>query len=313
VNSQQRAERRPKIGLVLGAGGPIGHAFHAGVLAAIERNVGFDARLAALVVGTSAGAQVAALLRAGMTGEDLVARAAGEPLSEAAQAIAQNFVRPCHKTPDASLPKSAWPASPQFLLHSLPRPRYWRPGRVVAALLPEGRVRLDAQSAGLQAIFGFGWPERETLITAVDLDRGERIAFGAAGAPSIDLGTAVSCSSAVPGVYKPVEWQGRRYVDGGVASGTHLDLLAERLLDLVIVSSPLSMFGPIRALVALERRRLERSLPVLLIEPEGELLALMGRNPMDLSRAAAVARAAREATQRKLESREASTLLRLAF
>jgi NTE family protein len=311
VNSPQ--QRTPKIGLVLGAGGPVGHAYHAGVLAALERHLGWDTRLATTVVGTSAGAQVAALLRAGMTGEELAARASGAPLSDAAQAIARHYLRPCHKTPDAALPKSAWPASPRFLLHALSRPRAWRPGRVVAALLPAGRVRLDAQAEGLRTIFGATWPERETLITAVELDRGERIAFGAEGAPSIDLGTAVSCSSAVPGVYKPVDWQGQRYVDGGVASGTHLDLLAERPLDLVIVSAPLSMFTPMRALLALERRRLERSLPVLTLEPEGALLTLMGRDPMDVARAAAVAQAAYEATLRKLESREASTLLRLAF
>ncbi len=305
--------RRPRIGLVLGAGGPIGHAFHAGALSAIESALGWDARDTELIVGTSAGAQVAALLRAGMSGSDLAARASGAPLSEAAHAIAQHYVRPCHKTPDSSLPKSAWPASPRYFLEALRRPGRLRPGRIVSALLPLGRVRLDAQAEGLRRIFGLDWPARETWITAVDLDSGDRVAFGSPGAPVVDLGTAVSCSSAVPGVYRPVEWRGQRYVDGGVASGTHLDLLHESNLDLVIALSPLSMFGPLSALFAVAQKRLERRLPVLAIQPSGEALVAMGRNPMDLARAPFVVEAAFATTLRALDQPEARARLRGVF
>ena len=44
-----------RIGLVLGAGGEIGYACHAGVLAALAEVIGWDARSAEVVVGTSAG------------------------------------------------------------------------------------------------------------------------------------------------------------------------------------------------------------------------------------------------------------------
>ncbi|HZO16597.1 MAG TPA: hypothetical protein VFB62_25150, partial [Polyangiaceae bacterium] len=63
-----------RIGLVLGAGGPVGHAFHAGVVRALHESISWDARDAAVVVGTSAGAQVGALLRAGMSADDVAAR-----------------------------------------------------------------------------------------------------------------------------------------------------------------------------------------------------------------------------------------------
>jgi len=45
----------PRIGLVLGAGGIVGHAFHAGVLGALAEVTGWDPRAAEVVVGTSAG------------------------------------------------------------------------------------------------------------------------------------------------------------------------------------------------------------------------------------------------------------------
>ena len=39
-----------RIGLVLGAGGVVGHAFHTGVLAALQEETGWDARGAELIV-----------------------------------------------------------------------------------------------------------------------------------------------------------------------------------------------------------------------------------------------------------------------
>src|SRR5687767_9984972 len=51
-----------RVGLVLGAGGVVGEAFHHGVLRAMDE-VGIDAAAADVVVGTSAGSIVAASLR----------------------------------------------------------------------------------------------------------------------------------------------------------------------------------------------------------------------------------------------------------
>jgi NTE family protein len=217
------------------------------VLRAVEHALGWDARNAELVVGTSAGAQVGALLRAGLSGDDLAARAAGEPMRDEAEAIARHYVRPSHAVPDPALPRTRSPAALSYVLMALRSPLTLRPGRIVSALLPEGRVRMDAQAKGLRHLFGDEWPDKRLWITAVHLDTGERVAFGAPGAPKIDVGTAVTCSGAVPGVCVPVRHEGRRYVDGGIASATHLDLLHASELDLVIVSSPLSMFGPMRA------------------------------------------------------------------
>src|SRR3954468_9052054 len=51
-----------RVGLVLGAGGVTGDAFHRGVLRALQDR-GYDARSADVVVGTSAGSVGAAFLR----------------------------------------------------------------------------------------------------------------------------------------------------------------------------------------------------------------------------------------------------------
>ena len=67
--------------LVLGAGGVVGHAWHVGVLAGVLEGTDWDARRADVVIGTSAGSMVSALLRAGIGPADLVARAVGGPVS----------------------------------------------------------------------------------------------------------------------------------------------------------------------------------------------------------------------------------------
>jgi NTE family protein len=84
--AQQRGQY-PRRGLVLGAGGVTGHGFHAGVLCAVHEATGWDPRTAEVIVGTSAGAEVAALLRAGVSAADLAARAKGEPLSPQGEAL----------------------------------------------------------------------------------------------------------------------------------------------------------------------------------------------------------------------------------
>jgi NTE family protein len=66
-----------RIGLVLGAGGLVGHAWHAGVLAGLAEGLGWDPRTADVVVGTSAGSVVAAMLRGGLSAADVFAR--GDP------------------------------------------------------------------------------------------------------------------------------------------------------------------------------------------------------------------------------------------
>src|SRR3954471_24777105 len=70
-----------RVGLVLGAGGVVGQAYHAGVLAVLEHDFGFDARKVEVIVGTSAGSITGTLLRLGVSAEDLAAWTVKAPLS----------------------------------------------------------------------------------------------------------------------------------------------------------------------------------------------------------------------------------------
>lgn len=291
---------RARIALVLGAGGPVAHAFHAGTLAALEDAAGWDARSAALIVGTSAGAGVAVLIRAGMRGRDLLARVRGEPLSTKAAAIARGYERP---VPDRSSPARARPtASAAYLRRTLLRPWTVRPGRLMAAVLPAGRTDLAPYAARLSALFDGAWPDDPTWLPAVRLHDGRTVAFGQDEAPKTDVGRAVASSSAVPGIFAPVEIQGEHYVDGGIASAVHLAIAADSPhIDTVIVSSPLSRMPGMRGLLRSEIAGLRRQgIDVWPFEPGPKTARAMGWNPMDASRGPDVATAAYDETLGRL-------------
>ncbi|WNV76542.1 patatin-like phospholipase family protein [Geodermatophilus sp. DSM 44513] len=71
-----------RVGVVLGGGGVVGQAYHSGVLAVLQNDVGFDARTADVIVGTSAGSITGTLLRLGVSAEDLAAWTVRAPLSD---------------------------------------------------------------------------------------------------------------------------------------------------------------------------------------------------------------------------------------
>lgn len=280
-----------RVAIVLGAGGPVGHGFHAGVLAALHDHAGFDARDAGLIIGTSAGAGVGALLRARLSGPELMARVCGGPMSAHAQAIVRCFRRP---TGERRCSRSWRPARPSYLLRALTRPWRTSAGRLFAALMPAGRIDALDYAAGIREMFPDGWPSDHLWIPAVRLRDGAVVAFGHEASPRTDVGTAVAASSAVPGVWAPVAVDGEAYVDGGMASALHLTLAAELpRIDRVLVSSPLSRMPMMRTLLRRQIRGLQRhGLTVELLEPGPRTSAAMGWNPLDVRRTAAVADAA---------------------
>lgn len=298
----------PSIGVVLGAGGVVGAAYHAGVLTALAE-AGFDARLADLIVGTSAGSAVGATVRAGFPPADLAARSLGRPISEAARAIVGDVAGP----PTLDLrpqpfSRSPVPASPKLLLRAARRPT-----AALAGLLPVGTVETEVIGERITAMYGDRrWPEQSLWICAVDLEHGERVVFGRDSAEA-PIGTAVRASSSIPGFFRPVAHAGRRYVDGAVHSPTNADLLAGHGLDIVVIVSPMSATRiahgallpntrPIHARrLAGEVERIRASgTQVLTFQPTPEVVAAMGRNAMDATRRAPTTHAALESARARL-------------
>jgi len=319
----------PRIGLVLGAGGEVGYAFHAGVLAALADVSGWDARSAEVIVGTSAGSIAGAVLRAGCSPADLAARVTGDRVSEEGRALlaaadeANDNVRPI---PTRSPRGRGFPtmSAPGALVRAALQPWNARPGSVVAAALPAGRVSTEMISAGLRVLFS-EWPEAPLWVNAVELHTGRRVTFGRDLAYDADVATAVAASCAIPTYFEPVAIDRARFVDGGAHSPTNADLVAGIGLDLVVVSSPMSIAGNAlrvaadqparrynRLTLAREVKRVRGSgTPVITFQPTAADLAVMGLNAMDPSRRADVARRARVSARERLARADASDRVEL--
>jgi NTE family protein len=305
----------------------VGHAFHAGVLAALHDVAGWDARDADVVVSTSAGSVVGALLRAGFSGTDIAARATGGAMSnegERLAARAEGAPRPAGRIPTRAPRRPMTMSAPGALLRAAWRPWLARPGALAAAVLPAGSVPTELVAAGLRPLFGNGWPSRSLWVCAVRLDNGRRVTFGH-DPVAADVASAVAASCAIPGFFEPVTIEGARYVDGGTHSPTNADLVGGLGLDLVVVSSPMSIAGgqlrlapdqPMRRLarftLAQEVARVRRrGTPVLVFQPTRDEVAVMGMNAMDPTRREPVARNARESAARRFARVDASDALSL--
>ncbi|MDH6123983.1 patatin-like phospholipase family protein [Kitasatospora sp. GP82] len=193
--------------LALGAGGPVGAAWMAGLACGLRRG-GVDLSNADLIVGTSTGAIIGAVLATGQDPDRLATpvrpadtnstppQVDGRRLGEAFAVLGNA----------ASNPAEAWRRVGQIAL--------------AAETGPE-----QAHVTRMRAMAGTDhWPDRKLLITAMDAETGEQEVFDrASGAP---LPSAVAASTAFPGIYPPITINGRRYMDGSLRSATNAALAA---------------------------------------------------------------------------------------
>jgi NTE family protein len=305
---------RPRVGLVLGAGGVLGAAWMTGALPAVQERLPCPLADVDLVVGTSAGSVVAAALRCGVSIDEMIAHQRGEATGVlAASGVGDVSGGPWPRAPALRV------GSPRLLLTSLLMPHRVHPGVGASAWVLRGRGShrslremvhaVHSHAYGNAAPHGswIGWVGRRTWIVAVDYDRGQRVFFGRPGAPRARLPDAVVASCSIPGWYEPAVIGDRRYVDGGVRSPTSLGALARAGVDEVFVLAPMAsiMAGRLprmpherlerrlRALITMALLREVRALRsaglrVTVLTPGPEDLAVMGVNLMDPRRQRAV-------------------------
>jgi NTE family protein len=284
-----------RVGLVLGGGGVTGLAYHAAALAAIEHDLGWDPRTADIVVGTSAGSIVAAMLRRGVPASDLSTIAVGgDPTATPAGIVRALRDRPELPPVGLSALVGRLPRLPSVSILAAWARRPWRvdPISAVASVIPDGTLDIVEHASALDEILGSRWPDDATWICTVRQKDLRRIVLGRdVDAP---LAPAVAASCAIPGYFRPVTIGEHSYVDGGVRSPTNADVLSHAPeLDLAIVVSPMSGRDlgllDVRAIVRRhararldgERKRLEAAgIPTVVIEPGPEAIAALGTDFM---------------------------------
>ena len=209
-------------GLVLAGGGLAGIAWETGILCGIADEAP-DAALAllasAVLLGSSAGATVAAQLGSGTGLDELFARQTDEESHEIdpgvdVEDIAALFVT-AMMTPGATM---------QQKLQGI--------GAIaLAADTVAERVRRAVISHRLPS---HDWPHRTLRVTAIDAVTGELVVLD--GVSGVGLVDAVAASCAVPGVWPPVTIGDRRFFDGAV--GSSVNLVAAGDCDDVVILVP---------------------------------------------------------------------------
>jgi NTE family protein len=280
--------------LVLGGGGILGEAWMSAVLTGLDEGEHFDARGCGLYLGTSAGSIVAATLATGV-----------EPGARLGRLPEQPAVEPDEGAPD---PGPGWRpgglagglgGAAAASLASLAIGSTASGGallrRAALSRVPRGRRSLGGLAGAVDGA-GASWDGR-LWITAVEVESGRRVIFGAPGAPEVSVGTAVEASCAIPGVFAPVQVGSRTFVDGGAWSPTNMDSLDVEPGILVTCLNPTGSMRPSlgsvlgalgsvsRGVAAAEALALRhRGALVTTISPDEDSSTAMGTNLMDAGR-----------------------------
>ena len=291
----------PKRALVLGGGGVLGGTWAVGALAALQEEFGFAAADVDIIVGTSAGSVLSALLGAGVTVDQLEQQYGDQPVTSGL--LAGYAFDPVQATGGKrpGMPRLLGPGSPRLIGTSLRHLRQMPATTVLSAFMPEGTKSLERIGHLIDAVTPMGeWsPHRGVWVVAMDYEDGRRVVFGRPGARVAPLSSAVMASCAIPGWFSPVTIDGRQYVDGGAVSATSIDVLAHAGMDEVYVIAPMVSFAmdrPTSVSARLERRwraevtkaaRREAAVvraagaTVRMVGPGPEDLAAIGANLMD--------------------------------
>ena len=207
---------RPRIGLVLSGGGARGAA-HIGVLKVLEENhIPIDA-----IAGTSMGAVVGGLYASGLNAADVERVMTSLDWQDAFRdrppRTDLNFRR---KLEDQSF-LVKFPLGLKGRKFRLPR------GLVQGQKLTQTLRSLTLPVAQIQSFDDLAIPFRAV---ATDIVTGERVILDRG-----DLTTAMRASLSAPGVFSPVETDGRLLVDGGLTSNLPIDVARTMGVDILIV------------------------------------------------------------------------------
>jgi predicted acylesterase/phospholipase RssA len=247
------ARRQPRRGLALAGGGPLGAVYEIGALNALAdclRSVDFTDF--DVYVGVSSGAFLAAGLANGIP-----------PL-----ALSRTFIESNRGDEHFDPSLLLRPAYREYAQRALSVPplvltsiwRYLSEGDGMSLLgsiqrlgraIPTGVFDGHAIDGYLRTLFAkpgrtndFRELAHHLYLVATDLDSGKSVEFGARGHDHVPISTAVQASAALPGLFPPVDIEGRHYVDGALKKTLHASVALKHGVKLLICVNPLVPFDP---------------------------------------------------------------------
>jgi predicted acylesterase/phospholipase RssA len=273
---QTSKSRGRRVGLALAGGGPLGGIYEIGALLALNESLdGVDLHNVDTYVGVSAGAFVASTLANGISSEEmasLLLDRRGRPqrfdptlflkpaIGEYARRVSRvpgivagglwDYLRHPLKVGFVEAMSGLTQAVPTAVFDNRPIERF------LADLFSNRSMTNDFRKL-----------KHQLLIVAVDLDTGQAVRFGAEGHDDVPISRAVQASTALPGLYPPVEINERFYVDGGLKRTLHASAALDEGIDLLFCINPIVPYDASVAPSAPEKRHdtlVEGGLPVVL-------------------------------------------------
>ncbi|MBC5764767.1 patatin-like phospholipase family protein [Ramlibacter albus] len=331
----------PKIALALAGGGPLGAIYEIGALCALDEALqGIDFTRLHHYVGVSAGGFIAAGLANGMSPRQLCAAfiendaSASEVFDPAWLMVPAygEFARRAIMLPGLAL-SAAWRATfgRRSLTHSLEQ---------LGPILPTGIFSNDEVDRRLARVFSregrtndFRELKAKLTLVATNLDTGEAAPFGRPGFDHVPISKAVQASSALPGLFPPVEIEEHYYVDGALKKTMHASVALEDGVDLMLCLNPLVPFRAARIVdgglpavlsqtfrsmihsrMALGMKHYERAYPgtdIVLVEPDPLDTQLHRANTFSYGQRRQMAEHAYQQTRAMLRARHAELSAKL--
>ncbi len=238
---------KPKLGIVLGGGGPLGGIYEIGALRALDEALdGLNLNDLHTYVGVNAGSFVAANLANQMTPAQMC-RIFVRNESDIHPFHPGVFYKPAFSEyfqRAKAVPKilvNAWMnllshPHDQSILGSL---------TALAQAVPSGIFDNEGFHQYVSRSYNaigrtndFKQLRKSLIIIAADLESGETVKFGSEGLQHIQISKAIQCSMASPGLYRPVEVDDHFYVDGTLNKGMHTSVAMDDGADIVFAINP---------------------------------------------------------------------------
>ncbi len=275
ISRNGRRESLSRIGLALAGGGPLGVIYEIGALRALDEALeGIDFNDLDIYVGVSAGSVIAANLVNQFTTTQLC-RIFIYNESQEYPFNPGYFLTPAfgeYQKRLRSIPKLCWQAARRFIQN--PQIGLLESLMSLNQAIPTGifdNQRIHQFLAQVYDVAGrtndFRKLKHKLYIVAVDVDTGETVNFGGIGYDHIPISKAVQASTALPGLYSPVEIDGHYYVDGALIKTMHASVALNEGVNLILCLNPIVPFDAslsAQAGIPQQTSLIEGGLPVVL-------------------------------------------------
>ena len=244
-----RTTRRSTVGLGCAGGVIEGAVYEIGALCALDEAVeGIDLHALDMYVGVSSGALIGAMLANGVPARELSRAVISKAQTPSLNLDPEVLFRPAVREIAGRL----W-GLPATLASSLSY-YVWNPGDLsllgllstFGSALPTGLFTNAPLERFLEQAFSTGGRtndfrrlRRQLYVVAMHLDSADVVVFGEPGHDHVPISSAIQASTALPGLYTPVEIDGRYYIDGVARRTVHASVALDAGADLLFCINPI--------------------------------------------------------------------------